>query len=319
MYEFEKVKDKEIWDKFVINTIQNSIFSQSKFLDAITKKYDLFFVKKKERIILGVIIFSEKVLENEIPYTGNLFQGLFLNEKKTGSLHSKTNERLDSIKFLIGNLKKEYKNIFLSLNPSLTDIRPFLWNNFDFPNETQFVIENKFTAQINLRKFDTFDVFLKNLSSVRKQEYKKAIKNNLIVKDQFDIEVFKELFKKTFSTTEKELKKNIKYLEKVLNSSKENSYGKAMSLHLPDGEAISATLFLYDENQAYYLHGLNDYENRDYFGNTFLMIENIKFFMNQKIKKIDLLGVNSPDRSYFKSSFNGDIKPYFNIVYNKNF
>ena len=38
--------------------------------------------------------------------------------------------------------------------------------------------------------------------------------------------------------------------------------------------------------------------------------------MNNKIKKIDFFGTNSPLRGDFKTSFNSKIQPYFEISYN---
>ena len=73
----------------------------------------------------------------------------------------------------------------------------------------------------------------------------------------------------------------------------------------------SASFFLFDDKIAYYLIGASDPEYRKFSTGGFVVLEQIRKFFEQGLEQIDFLGINSPNRGDFKTSFGGIPVKYF--------
>jgi len=71
-----------------------------------------------------------------------------------------------------------------------------------------------------------------------------------------------------------------------------------------------------DKNTGYYLFGANDPTYRASGSSSYLLLENIHRCKEKRLKLIDFVGVNSPNRADFKVSFNADVVPYFIVSWN---
>ena len=50
---------------------------------------------------------------------------------------------------------------------------------------------------------------------------------------------------------------------------------------------------------------------------SFILFEAIKRYMDQGLSSVDFVGVNSPMRGDFKTSFNAQVKPYYIVKLEK--
>ena len=79
--------DNDEWDEFVVHSPQANIFCQTRFLEIYHDNYDLFFVKKNEFILMGVIILKgskKSVIKNPFMYQGVLFSQYFASSSPSG-------------------------------------------------------------------------------------------------------------------------------------------------------------------------------------------------------------------------------------------
>ena len=81
------------------------------------------------------------------------------------------------------------------------------------------------------------------------------------------------------------------------------------------GEPVAASLFLLDEIRGYYLIGATNPKFRNYGVGSLVMFEQIKSCLDDGLKEVDFIGINSPQRGDFKTSFNAQSELYFNIEY----
>jgi lipid II:glycine glycyltransferase (peptidoglycan interpeptide bridge formation enzyme) len=86
---------------------------------------------------------------------------------------------------------------------------------------------------------------------------------------------------------------------------------------MPDGQVASALLFLHDTRTAYYLIGANDPAFRKTGSGAFLMAEVIGHYRQAGQQFVDFVGVNSPNRGDFKTSFGARPVPYFEVTWKK--
>ena len=106
MYESKICSDKKIWNDFVRSSGANNIFSETSILDILEKTNSTFIIYKKQRPIMGVIIFNQKNVDNPVHYSQNLFQGLIVN-KRNKSIHSSTNEYTNACQYLLREIFKK--------------------------------------------------------------------------------------------------------------------------------------------------------------------------------------------------------------------
>ena len=92
--------------------------------------------------------------------------------------------------------------------------------------------------------------------------------------------------------------------------------GKLFVLRNKDNlKPIAASYFLHDKNNAYNLTLASDPAERKISPGTTLILKQIEFCFKNKINLIDFVGINSPNRGDYKTSFNARPKIYFNIEY----
>jgi len=86
-------------------------------------------------------------------------------------------------------------------------------------------------------------------------------------------------------------------------------------------ECISyAIVFCFDAKRAYALFGAGNPEIDARYKGTVAYWEVFRYLaIHYGIREVDLEGVNSPQRGWFKLSFGGDLRPYFEIYKEKSY
>ena len=70
-------------------------------------------------------------------------------------------------------------------------------------------------------------------------------------------------------------------------------------------------VFLFDDKTGYYLIGANDPDYRKDGSGAYILFEQIRHCIEQSLSYVDFLGINSPMRGDFKTSFNAEPLPFF--------
>lgn len=315
-YKIELCDDMNLWDTFVNNSPQGTVFNNSNFLKTINDNNNYYFVKKGEEILSAftLVLDLNNLPVKTIPFVPYI-NNIMFSEKKSILSHKKINEEFKITELIINEVLTEFKQFHVINSPEFNDIRPFLWYNYH--NSENGVFKNKvwYTPIINLKNQDQ-DTLLSQLRYDRKRDVKKS--SSLELRESNDISVLNRLHEQTFnrqginrSALEEDL------LLKIAKNSLERGYGRLAHIY-KDDIPISSTLFLFDKNSSYYLFGASSTEFRNTGASSKLLFDNIMFSYNKGFQKIDLVGANSPDRSSFKISFNADLKIYFSSSLIKN-
>jgi hypothetical protein len=84
------------------------------------------------------------------------------------------------------------------------------------------------------------------------------------------------------------------------------------------GDILYITIFCFDKKRAYYLFGAGNSDNNARYKGTIAFWETFKILAQKyHIKEVDLEGVNSPNRGWYKLSFGGDLKTYYHVKLNQ--
>ena len=304
-------EDKQVWDVFVSNSPQRSIFIYSKFLDSLSANYDLVTCYEKDKIVAGVIvIYSEmgKPVISTFPFTQ--YQGMLLADNTQKATHSQITHEFKVVEYFIKQLTDWHSNFSFCHSWRLRDLRPFQWHNYHEPEKGQFKIDLRYTGILDLQHYNSFEAYLSSVRTVRKQEFKKS---SQILRFQLseDVLLLDTLHAKTFEHQNIERSdKDSMLVKSICKNAIVGEYGKLAVAYLDDNP-VSAILFLYDDRTAYYLFGANDPAYRNTSAGAFLLIQMTKDAFDNGLKEIDFVGANSPQRADFKISFNAELRPYF--------
>jgi hypothetical protein len=316
----ELIKDDEIWDDFILKSPQGSVYALSKNLNVLglsACRYGL--IDEKNGIVMAVVLPCMGRLNFNRPERVCMYLGIMHREngfpphKKIKYEHEVSNE---FIKLILENINCD---IALDLHPQYKDLRSIQWINYGQIDKPKFNIELKYTAIIPLDGYESFEKYLDSVRSVRRNELRRAKKNHFTVQTSKDLTHFMEMYSKTFERQNISMNvADLEMIEVMIESAINNEYGELTYAKSAEGEVVSGSVFFYDLSCAYYAFGATKTEYRNSGASTLLMFECIENIYRKGIRKIDMVGVNSPNRGDYKTSYNAELAPYHHITFHFN-
>ena len=305
--------DKRVWDRIVESSPQGNIFCDSRFLDSLGEEYDLFLVEEDGRAKLGAVVLKRAGQPLPAPHPFTLYQGCLFDEASTSlPHHSRAKWSLDVTTFLLGELERRYHRLSFCLHHTVSDLRSFQWFHYHEPQRGQFRIDLRYTGLLDLAGIPDFEAYLLTIRKVRRYEYRRALSDGLVIEESNDLETLRRLYHLTFERQGIEQSpKDEGLMLRIAEAALRHGFGHLLLCKAPKGVIASATLFLYDQHTGYYLVAANDPEYRKSDTGTYLMLENIRRCKEAGVREIDFVGINSPNRGDFKTSFNAAPVPYF--------
>jgi hypothetical protein len=302
--------DKKKWDRFVESSPQSNVFCSTPFLDALGEEYDLLFVEDKGSPQIGAVVVKHdgKPVDAPFPYQGILFNHSKLNVP----YHSRVRWGLEVTDYLLSEMEKHYDRISFCLHYTVEDIRSIQWFHYHESQKGLFNVALYYTGILDLQTINNFNEYLLAIRKVRRYEYRHALSEKLTIEVSDDIAILNQLHKSTFKRqgitrcSEEE-----RFLLSISQAAISNGFGQLLLCTNKSGLVIAANLFLYDSKCGYYLFGASDPEFRNNYGGTLLLLENIRRCKERGLRNVDFVGINSPNRGDFKTSFNAKPVPYF--------
>ena len=304
----------DLWDEFIKHSPQYNIFCQTAFLKSLGTNFELWWVMDRNIPCLGAILIKGGDGQPvRAPFPFSLYQGILFNHKYSlMQCHQRVNESLRLIDFLLTEFKQIYSRISFCLHPKIDDVRGFSWFNYHEPEYGNFHTGISYTGIIDLTDKYDFEDYLMAIRKSRRYEYRKACKEKMFVESSEDFDLLEKLYIQTFERQDISVDASaLKILRSIAESALDKKYGELTVCRNEQGEALSAALFLYDDNCCYYMVGANNPDHRQTGSGVFIVLENIRIFQSKGYKYIDVCGLNSPSRGGFKSSLNAMPTPYY--------
>jgi len=320
-YTFVQALADEKWDKFVEDSSNGTIFSNSVYLKASGVNYKLFYCYKREELRAAVSVIEDIKGESLILDDLIIYNGIMYNKPTNKQNHAQQfSEQFKIQEFIANELAKHYKNIELSLHPSIVDVRAILWVNYgtELP---KYQPDIRYTSYIDISDFRTSkkleDISIYNKASTsRRQQIRYAIKKEYKTKIISDVFLLLEFYKKTMDRQDIDVEnEKLQKMQMLVSNLLENNMAKIYASYDEQDELGSIALFGWDNKRAYYIFGANDPAKRDGHSGTNVLWEAFYDLSKMGIDEADLEGINSPHRGWFKLSFGGDIVPYYEIKY----
>jgi hypothetical protein len=316
-----EASDPVVWDRFVDESENGTIYSQIAYLEFVDVRYRCFWVRRSEEIRAGLVVIESadplRLVSNDfVIYSGILF-GPATNKQNRAQIHS---ERFEVAEFVANELVNRYDSIHLALHPSVIDIRAFQWVNYGSkPNYQASVL---YTSYVDISEFtDAYaldSAAMAGLSSSRRQEIRYARKNSVITAPSMDTERFVDFYDQTMKRQSINVETIVlEQMQTLISGLLKKERAKMFVATTADGEAGSMAVFANDKKRSYYLFGANSPDKRDSHTGSALLWDCFHFLSHDGQREVDLEGINSPKRGWFKLSFGGDIRPYYHLTLEK--
>ena len=317
-YNFVRAHLNSEWNTFIETSPQGTIFARSEFIGSLDGRPGLWYCLKNNEIKAALVLMetnngASTFLHNLMIYGGVLFRPHDPNQNYAQILSEEF--RISSAATL--HLTKTYDNVYMTTHPAFDDLRPFLWHNYN-DNERMFKFDLRYTSyvgldgMVDLKKLEDSKIYMAANKS-RRQEIRYGIKKGVKTENTYDPELFETFYSMTFNRQGKTPENDLAELRKVLANLHTNNLLRMYITKTAKGLPGSIAIFGLDSKRAYFLYGANDPTLRDQHTGSMVIWDSFFDLMKEGFKEIDMEGVNSPARGYFKLSFGGLLKHYYTL------
>lgn len=320
-YQFEEISDCDLWQKAVETTPQYTMFVSSTYLRSFGGKYKLYFVKKGIEVKAGFcLLLSEDgrhVILNELV----IYSGIFFKEDQTQKAVKAKSERFEITEQIIRFITDRFSRISMALSTQIEDLRPFLWHNYGSTNKQEvFSLDLRYTSYLNISELrntddeESTDLF-KSLETLRQRNIRKARKESSYTVEEVQIELFLNYYIALMESQNEQVPaQKLAQISQIIANCTREKQAVMFATKNAHHEIIYLTMFSYDHFRAYYLFGAGNPKATEHYRGTICFWDAfIQLSQKYNINEVDLEGINSPQRGWFKLSFGGSIVPYYEV------
>lgn len=316
-----KVDDYTAWDDLVRRSPQGTLFSERSYLEWVGCQHHLWWIMQGSEIKAGVcLVVSDDeqhcLLDDLVIYGGILFD---LDEKR--QLVKRRHDEFQITEFVTEQLAEHYRSIELTLSPQLFDLRPFQWYRYHDEDIYKYALDLRYTSYLDISELrdcvgcEEESSFFADMETVRRYSIREARKKGGTATRADDGQTLMVYYRQLMERqgdpqSEQKLAAMGRVVHELLGS------GRGVVFHVldSDGNVIYVVMYGWDNKRAYYLFAAGHPDISASWQGTIAHWEVFKYLAQQQgITEIDLEGVNSPQRGWFKLGFGGDLRPYYHV------
>lgn len=318
-YRMEKVALDAAWDGFVNTSPQGGIFSLGVFLRALDAKIDCWACYKKNEHRGAAVIVTSADGSESIDHRMVIHNGFLLAPPKPKQNRAQgMSEDFRTICFMVNAISKQYSQVRLKLHWNFPDIRPFLWHNYS-GGGPQYRPTVRYTSLLELTAEDAVVnpescPLYHSINKSRRQEIRYGLAKGVTTDTNTDIDLFTTFYVRTFERQGAAPENELDELRSVISALDGDERLRMFVSRTREGVESSIAVFGLDACGATYLYGANNPDLRDSHSGTMVLWDALRALAAEGVRHVNLEGVNSPARGYFKLSFGGTLTPYFHVA-----
>lgn len=310
----------EEWDCVVRISPQGTLFSESCYLSACGRDYSLFVIRQGRQIKAGLsVIHTEGGMGCELDDLV-IHNGLMFVHDDTKKGVRARFERFEISEFAIDFLDHHYDRIELALSPSFEDMRPFLWHNYH-GSDNRFALDLRYTSYVDIGSLkgkehssEDSDCF-RALETLRQRHIREAQKKGAKLVKSDHVNKLIDYYRALMERQDDPVPENkLSRMESLINTLVVNGKAAVYEVQNDQSQPLYTVVYGWDSKRAYYLFGAGHPETSEPYQGTFAHWGAFLNLANHiGVCEVDMEGVNSPQRGWFKLGFGGDLKPYYQI------
>jgi hypothetical protein len=319
----EKTELDEKWGELITKSVNGTVFCMPEYLKNVKANVRPYYYLRNNEVRGGVLVIEAKnghdtCLHDFVIYNGVIFAPP-QNKQNRSQIIS---EQFDITTFVAEEMARIYQSVHMQLHPTVVDMRPFLWFNYG-TDGPKYSADIRYTSYLNIEEFakagklEDISTY-SQASSARRQEIRYGIRDKVVTNEEFNpvlfIDFYNETMKRQGITVDSSTLNEMKILITGLFGAK---MGRMFVSYTSEGEPGSMAFFVTDVKRGYYLFGANDPALRDTHTGTAVLWDAFYMLNRDGINEVDMEGVNSPRRGWFKLSFGGYLLPYYQISLNR--
>lgn len=300
-FEIIEIKDSKLWDDFIENSRQRTIFCTSLFSEILRKTtgrgYKIYGVLKNGNLVAGCPVYEKikygfkmAILPPLVPHLG-----IVLKDDKSLYLSKREYLTLKVEELLSERFSREYSYINLTNHPNLQDIRGFDWAGWK--------INARYTYIVNFKEKP-------KISPSAKRQINKALKAGIKVKESSNIEEFANIVYKSYLRHGNPPPYSEEYLINIANYLFSKKIGILLVAKDSEKRILSGMIMIKDKKTLYEWVVAGDPEFHETGANSLLLSYIFSNFSSQ-FDKFDFMGANTQTIAKFKTNFGGQLVPYY--------
>lgn len=317
------VTEADDWDELVNRSPQGTLFSETLYLKATGRNHHLYWIKQGAgtEIKAGLaLIVSEDgrccELDDLVIYGGILY-GLDQNRQLVKRRH----DEFQITEFVIEQITQKYASIDFQLSPEFGDMRAFLWYGYHEVGVNKFSLDLRYTSYLNISNLTDFvgreeeSPCFNNMETVRRYSVREARKKGGSIARAENGDTLTEFYRELMHRQgDPQSDSKLSSMKRVIEVMMRAGRGAVYHVLNSAGAVVYSIFYSWDRKRAYYLFGAGNPEISEPWQGTLAHWEAFKDLAQKRgIKEVDLEGVNSPQRGWFKLGFGGDLRPYYHI------
>ena len=318
-YRMERVETSEEWDKLLALSTGGTVFGHSAFLNGLEREVHTYvLLKSKQTVALVYLPYSDKqnslVLDPLLIYDRPVFVKSDPNQNRA----QVESDRFVASVYLVDQLTSIYDGLEVRLSPALQDIRPMLWHNYG-TSKPRFEVDVRYTSMLDIsslkssKEYQETDLYIE-MSKSRRQELRYARQSGYETYVLNDTAVFMEMYRQTFERQGLEVDESgMSRMSRLIEILLKKECAKIYVCEKNKDEPESIAIFGYVGGSACYLFGAGNPNRQVGHSGTAVLFDAMQDLVAHGIRNVDLEGINSPSRGYFKTSFGGKLKAYYRL------
>ena len=319
-YRLEPAGIDATWDAFVRSSPDGTIFITSSYLAHTGCRLGLYHCYNADELRAVVAVVespdgASAILDDLVIYSGICFGAATQGQNRA----QQNSERHEIATFIATALADRYQRVEFALAPTIGDVRSFLWHNYG-QEQGRYSVDVRYTTYLDIGDFATtpsledIDAY-KQATGARRQQIRYARRDGVVTEEFRDVGVFADFYRRTMERQgEKVGQSTLDRMATLVAALLENGSARMFASKTSDQIVGSVAVYALDHRRAYYLFGASDPDLRDSPTGTAVLWDAFGALAAAGIPQIDLEGVNSPRRGWFKMSFGGELRPYYQIT-----
>lgn len=309
----------DAWDSFLDASPDASVFMRSGYLAHIGCRLGLYRCYNANELRAVVVLAespdgSAAVLDDLLIYSGLCYGAPTSRQGRA----QRTSERHEIACFIASELADQYPRLEFALSPSITDVRPFQWYRYG-EESGRYRIEVRYTSYLEIADFAEATALeeiaaYRDATGARRQQIRYARRDGVVTEEFDDAALFIDFYRKTMVRQGEEvMASKLGRMEGLIAGLLKKGMARLFLSRTAEGVAGSIAVYARDQHRAYYLFGASDPALRETPTGTAVLWDAFGELSKTGIETVDLEGVNSPRRGWFKMSFGGDLRSYYQL------
>ena len=320
-YRLERTELNDQWDNFIRDSEDQSIFVYADYLSHTNCRLGLYNCYNSNELRAVVVLVESSDGQSACLDDLVVYSGICLGSPLSGQNYSQINsERFELVSFIAEELTKLYEKIEFALAPSIVDVRPFDWFNYG-SEENRFKFDIRYTSYLyiadmcEISELESVKAY-RDASVARRQQIRYAKRDGVSTEEFDNVDLFIDFYRQTMRRQEEILEAPVlARMESLISGLLNANLARMFVSKTKEGNPGNVSVFAHDRNRAYYLFGAGDPDYRNTPTGTAVIWDSLIELARDGVEQIDLEGINSPHRGWFKLSFGGSIQPYYQVSY----